>query len=152
MDNLAPEYIVARSVLLDALVALEDHLENLILVGAQAVYRHTDTADLNVPLMTTDADLAVDTCGLGDAPEIGAAMRAAGFIPGPNPGHWIAASNVAVDLMVVPHQAGTSKVSARAARITPHEKHTARIAQHTLDTPTNFHEWCTDTLAPAIRA
>ena len=31
--------------------------------------------------------------------------------------------------MVVPHQAGTTKASARAARIAPHEKLTARIAR-----------------------
>ncbi|MQY19606.1 hypothetical protein [Nocardia macrotermitis] len=129
MNNLAPEYVAARRVLLDALVALEDHLDNLILVGAQAIYYHAGSADLNVPLMTTDADLTVDTRGLADAPEIGGVMRAAGFTPGPNPGHWVAASNVAVDLMVVPHQAGTVKASARAARITPHDKLTARIAR-----------------------
>ncbi len=57
MNELAPEYVAARRVLLDALAALEEHLGNLILVGAQAVYHHTDEGDLNVPLMTTDADL-----------------------------------------------------------------------------------------------
>ncbi|WP_216898799.1 hypothetical protein [Nocardia alni] len=79
--------------------------------------------------MTTDADLAVNTCELANAPEIGEMMRAAGFTPGPNPGHWVAVNNIAVDLMVVPHQAGTIKATARAARITPHEKLTARIAR-----------------------
>lgn len=56
MNGLAPEYVAARRVLLDAFVALEGHLDNLVLVGAQAVYHHTGSADLNVPLMTTDAD------------------------------------------------------------------------------------------------
>lgn len=79
MNDLAPEYVAARRVLLDALVALEGHLDNLILVGAQAVYYHTGTADLNVPLMTTDADLAIDVTGLADVPEIGEVLRAAGF-------------------------------------------------------------------------
>ncbi|WP_277209329.1 hypothetical protein [Isoptericola croceus] len=128
VNELAPEYVAARTVLLDALTALEDHLDSLVLVGAQAVYLHTGSADLNVPLMTTDADLAVNTHGLAEAPEIGAMMRAAGFTPGPNPGHWVASNDVAVDLMVVPHQSGTTKASARAARISPHEKLTARIA------------------------
>jgi hypothetical protein len=32
-------------------------------------------------------------------------MRSDGFAPGANPGHWIGAGDVAVDLMVVPHQA-----------------------------------------------
>lgn len=31
--------------------------------------------------------------------------------------------------MVVPHQAGTTKATARAARLGPHEKFTARIAR-----------------------
>lgn len=129
MNDLAPEYVTARGVLLDALVALDGHLDNLVLVGAQAIYHHTGSTDVNVPLMTTDADLAVNTRELADVPEIGGLLRAAGFTPGPNPGHWVAASDVAVDLMVVPHQAGTTKVSARAARIAPHEKLTARIAR-----------------------
>lgn len=120
--NVAPEYIVARRVLLDALVALEGHLDNLILVGAQAVYHHTGDADLNVPPLTTDADLAINTRNLGQAPEIGSVLRAAGFTPGPNPGHWVNVGDVAVDLMVVPHQAGTTRATARAARLAPHEK------------------------------
>lgn len=127
MNDLAPEYVAARRVLLDALVALEGHLDNLVLVGAQAVYHHTGSADVNVPLMTTDADLAVNTRGLADVPEIGGVLRAAGFTPGSNPGNWVAPNDVAVDLMVVPHQAGTAKASARAARISPHERLTARI-------------------------
>ena len=129
MDAVAPEYVAARRVLLDALEAMTDHLPSLILVGAQAVYHHTGETDLNVPLMTTDADLAIDTRGLADVPEIGAVLRGAGFVPGPNPGHWVAASDVAVDLMVVPHQARTAKASARAARLAPHDRLTARIAR-----------------------
>jgi hypothetical protein len=127
--DVSPEYVVARRVLLDALAALEEHLDNLILVGAQAVYHHTGDADLNVPLLTTDADLAINTLGLAEAPEIGSALRSAGFAPGANSGHWVNIGDVAVDLMVVPHQAGTTKASARAARLAPHEKLTARIAR-----------------------
>lgn len=82
MNDLAPEYVVARRVLLDALTALDGHLDNLVLVGAQAVYHHSGSADLNVPLMTTDADLAVNTHELADVPEIGGLMRAADSIPG----------------------------------------------------------------------
>ena len=129
MDAVAPEYVAARRVLLDALEALTYHLPSLILVGAQAVYHHTGDADLNVPLMTTDADLAIDTRGLADVPEIGSLLRGAGFVPGPNPGRWVAASDVAVDLMVVPHQSRTAKASARAARLAPHDRLTARIAR-----------------------
>jgi len=127
--SIAPEYVAARRVLLDAAAALGDHRDNLVLVGAQAVYHHTGDADVNVPLLTTDADFAVDTTDLQDAPEIGGLLRTAGFIPGPNPGHWVSIGDIAVDLMVVPHQAGTTRSTARAARLSPHEKLTARIAR-----------------------
>lgn len=85
MTDVAPEYVIARRVLLDALAAFEDHLDNLILVGAQAVYHHTGDADLNVPLLTTDGDLAINTRDLAEVPEIGSVLRAAGFTPGSNP-------------------------------------------------------------------
>ncbi len=85
-NNLAPEYVAARSVLLDALVALEGHLDNLIRVGAQAVYHHTGEADLNIPLMTTDADLAINAVDLAEVPEIGAVLRTAGFTLAPTRG------------------------------------------------------------------
>ncbi|MFT4216947.1 MAG: hypothetical protein QM619_07140 [Micropruina sp.] len=129
MTQPAPEYVAARRVLLDVLAALEEHLDSLVLVGAQAVYQHTGDTDLRVPPMTTDADLAVNATVLADTPEIAGALRGAGFSPGSNPGHWIARSDVAVDLMVVPHQAGTARASARAARLPPHAKSTARIAR-----------------------
>lgn len=117
--ELAAEYVIARRVLLDALAALSGHLDNLILVGAQAVYHHTGDASLNVPLLTTDADIAIDTRGLAEAPEIGSVLRAAGFTPGPNPGHWVNARDVAVDLMVVPHQAGTAKANSSRSPLEP---------------------------------
>ncbi len=129
MSDPAPEYVAARAVLLDALDALEGHLDSLVLVGAQAVYHHAGSTDLSVPLMTTDADLALNAHDLADSPEIGGALRSAGFVPGPNPGHWVAQSDIAVDLMVAPYQGGTERASARAARITPHEKLTARITR-----------------------
>ncbi len=117
--DIAPEYVVARRVLLDALAALEGHLDNRILVGAQAVYHHTGDADLNVPLLTTDADLAINTRDLADTPEIGSVLRSAGFTPGPNPGHWVNVGDVAVDLMVVPHQAGTPSTHSASGRSQP---------------------------------
>lgn len=129
MSRIAPEYVAARRVLLDALTALHGHMGSLILVGAQAVYHYTGDADLNVPIMTSDADLAIDVTDLADVPEIGAVLRKADFTPGDNPGHWIALSHVAIDLMVVPHQSGRTRSSARAARLAPHDKHTARIAR-----------------------
>lgn len=84
--DIAPEHVVARRVLLDALAALEGHLDSLILVGTQAVYHYTGDADLNVALLTTDADLAINAHDLAEAPEIGSVVRTAGFTPGPQPG------------------------------------------------------------------
>lgn len=127
MIEVAPEYVAARAVLLDALEALGSHRENVVLGCAGGVSPDTGATTLNVPVMTTDADLALDTRLLSDDPEIGASLRNAGFAPGANPGHWIGAGDVAVDLMVVPYQANTQKQSARSARIPPHEAKTARI-------------------------
>lgn len=125
----APEYITARRVLLDALSALQGHINHLILVGAQAVYHHTGETELNVALSTTDADVAIDTEKLPQSPEISQLLRDVGFLPGANPGSWLSADAVAVDLMVAPHQSGTTKIGARAARIPPHHISTARITR-----------------------
>jgi hypothetical protein len=125
--TVAPEYIAARTVLLDALAALGRHRRNVILVGAQAVYHHTGDGDLRVAVMTTDGDLALDTRGLADDPEIAHALRSAGLTAGPNPGRWVGHGDVAVDLMVISAQANTSRRDARAARIPPHERATARV-------------------------
>jgi len=78
--------------------------------------------------MTTDADLALNTDHLADQPEIAATLTRAGFVVGQNPGHWIGAGDVAVDIMVAPHQSGTSKKTARSARIPPHATTVGRIA------------------------
>lgn len=122
-----PEYVSARRVLLDALTALEPHLANLVLVGAQAVYHHTGDGDLAVPVMTTDADLALDTEGLADQPEIATTMTAHGFEPGANPGRWVGRLGVPVDLMVVPAQSGRTGRGARGARLRSHDRSAARI-------------------------
>jgi len=53
-------YSAARRALLDALQAVEAHLDAVALVGAQAVYVHVGEGDLAVPPYTTDADLMVD--------------------------------------------------------------------------------------------
>ena len=54
------QYVVARSVLLDALDALGAQREAVILVGAQAIYLHTAAVELAVAEFTTDADLTLD--------------------------------------------------------------------------------------------
>ena len=125
------EYIVARRVLLDALDALQEHLDTLVLVGAQAIYLHTGEADLAVAEHTTDADLAIDPRILKPEPEIGSAMRRAGFSLArfediPAVGIWSSiheingiAANVNVDLLIPQSLGGAGR---RAARIPPHEK------------------------------
>lgn len=82
MSEIAPEYVAARRVLLDALVALEGHLDSLVLVGAQAVYHHTGASELNVPLMTTNADLAVNTRGALDVFRLLQAVERDEFLDG----------------------------------------------------------------------
>jgi hypothetical protein len=57
-----PRYVAARRVLLDALTAPEPHGRAFIVVGAQAIYLRTGSADLSMTVapFTTDGDLALD--------------------------------------------------------------------------------------------
>lgn len=121
------EYVAARAVLLDALQALEDHLPAIIVVGAQAVYMHTGAGDFVEQPMTTDGDLALNVGALGQEPDITTALTRANFRPGPNPGSWLGAGEVAVDIMVTPSQSGRTKKKARAARLPGHGEWAARI-------------------------
>lgn len=118
----------ARSALLDALDALVDHLDNVILVGAQAVYLYTGDAPVALAVSTKDSDLALDARALADEPRIDAAMRAAGFSLDPDkrqPGAWLSSEGIPVDLMVPD---ASSPGSSRGARIPPHSKMVARKA------------------------
>ncbi len=74
-----PEYVLARRVLLDALEALGDQRDAVVLVGAQAIYLHTGDADLAVAPYTTDGDLALDPSRLMEDPKLAEAFRGAGF-------------------------------------------------------------------------
>lgn len=116
--SIEPEYVTARSVLLDGLDALHEHLPEIVLIGAQAVYLWAGAGDLRVAVMTTDADLALDASALKPNPRVEAALEVAGFAqrPGGNPGQWINRNGVALDLMVAEHQAGGGS---RAAQIPP---------------------------------
>jgi len=116
-------------VLLDALTVLTPHMNNLVLIGAQAVYHHTGEGSLNVAIMTTDADIALETNDLAPNPEIGKALLDAGFYLGQNPGRWIGRYDVGIDLMVAPHQSGRGSAKVGAARIPYHHQRTARIAR-----------------------
>ncbi len=117
----------ARSVLLDALEALAPHRESLVIVGAQAIYLHTGRVDLPLAEATKDSDVAIDPRELDDDPQLGTAMRAAGFhcdLTKSQPGSWLSADGVPVDLMVPEALAGAG--NHRGARIPPHGKNVAR--------------------------
>ncbi len=75
--ELDPQYVVARGVLLDALQALGEQREAVILVGAQAIYLHTGAIELPVAEFTIDADLTLDPSLLRQSPELESALNAA---------------------------------------------------------------------------
>ena len=127
MTDAAPEYVAARGVLLDALVALDAQRPSLVLVGAQAIYLHTGAVPGTGIQMTTDSDLALDVDVLADAPELTATLKAARFLPAAGlPGQWESPTDIRVDLMTVPHQSNRPP-GRRAADLTPHGRDAARI-------------------------
>lgn len=117
---IAPIYVAAREVLLDALDALGEQRHAVILAGAQAIYLHTGDANLAVAEYTTDADLVVDPALLQDDPRLHAAMKAGGFRLDIQPGIWLRArliegvlTDVPVDLLVPDAVAGAGRRGAR---------------------------------------
>src|SRR3972149_871234 len=120
----SPLYVVARAVLLDALDALGEQRDAVVLVGAQAIYLHTGDADIAVPAFTTDGDLVIEPSRLKNEPRLAEAMEKAHFAPGLQPGSWLATRDVdsvpttiPVDLLVPEAVAGTGR---RAARLGDH--------------------------------
>ncbi|MCC6649749.1 MAG: hypothetical protein IT348_01215 [Candidatus Eisenbacteria bacterium] len=132
-------YVRAREVLLDALDALEPHLDRIVLIGAQAVYRHTQSAELAIAPFTQDADLALDPRGLSADPLIEGCLNAAGFVQGVSrqPGCWFGREGVEVDLMVPATLAGDGR---RSADIPPHDRFAARSA-HGIEAVLVDNEW-----------
>jgi hypothetical protein len=136
--DLDPRYVEARRVLLDALEALAPHGKAFIVAGAQAVYLRTGNADIAIAPYTTDGDLALDPCLLGEDPELEAAMDGAGFhlsrVDGHvEPGVWVAEATadgeeflLPVDL-IVPEGAATGG-GRRGARLGVHGRRAARRA------------------------
>ncbi len=123
-------YIAARAVLLDALDALGEQREALILAGAQAIYVHTGSADLAVAEFTTDGDLVVEPAQLKTAPRLSAAMEGARFRLGLQPGSWLrdhvidgVMTTIPIDLLVPEAVAGPGR---RAARLGDHGDHAGR--------------------------
>lgn len=125
-----PDLLIrSRSVLLDALEALRDHRESVVLIGAQAIYLHTGELRVALPAMTKDSDIAIDSRTLASEPLIEEAMRSAGFLPDaerPQPGTWISPSGVPVDLMVPEALSGSA--GTRGARVPPHSNQAMRRA------------------------
>lgn len=124
--NPDPLYVRARSALLDATEALKEHLEAIVLVGAQALYLHTGDADLAVAEYTTDADFAVAPSDIADSPLIGDLLTRRGFTQREHPGGWLSPDGVYVDIMVPEALAGPGT---RGARLGPHGKRAARRAR-----------------------
>jgi hypothetical protein len=123
--------VQARSALLDALEALREHQDAVVLIGAQAIYLHTGRADIALAEATKDSDLALDTRHLADDPRIEQAMSAAGFsqdLSSRQPGAWLNPVGVPVGLMVPEALAGAPASQRRGARIPPHANTAARRA------------------------
>ncbi|WP_431974920.1 hypothetical protein [Micromonospora haikouensis] len=125
-------YVVARRVLLDALDALHDQIEAVVVVGAQAVYLRSQDAALASAVYTSDGDLGIDPRLLNNDPLLDEAMARAGFIASSQPGTWQRPENVgnvvtsiAIDLLVPEAVAGGTPKQ-RGARIPPHSKMAAR--------------------------
>jgi hypothetical protein len=129
-----PEYVLARKVLLDALEALGDQRNAVVLVGAQAIYLHTGDADLAVAPYTTDGDVALDPSRLKDDPKLADALQGAGFSADiQHVGTWIMSRplegrpvDVKIDLMVPEAVGGPGR---RGARLGPHGNSAARKAR-----------------------
>jgi len=134
MDEL---YVLARRVLLDALEALGNHREAVVLVGAQAVYLRVGEADLAVAPYTTDGDLVVDPSVLGGVPPLEQALMAASFTPKTKDsvGVWVTTrptsgsvdAEIGIDLLV-PSSVSPGK-GRRAARLPGHDPRAARIVR-----------------------
>ncbi len=122
------QLVEVRSALLDALTALADHRDSVIVIGAQAIYLHTGRADVALAEATKDSDLAVDSRSLGHDPRIETAMESARFCHDPSgqPGAWLSPRGVPVDLMVPEALAGTR--GRRGVDLPPHDKRAMRRA------------------------
>ncbi|MDA8314211.1 MAG: GSU2403 family nucleotidyltransferase fold protein [Actinomycetota bacterium] len=134
MTDAAPEYVAARTVLLDVLEALGSQREAVIVVGAQAIYMHTEDGGITgYAPYTTDADLALAPSRLAAEPLIEKLLKDANFEQKSDPGIWWKTididgtpADIEVDIMVPVHFARTG--GRRSARLPPHDKMIARKA------------------------
>ena len=134
MTDPAPEYVAARTVLIDALAALGSQRKAIIVVGAQAIYMHTEDGGIaGYSPYTTDADLALAPSWLADEPHIEKLLEDASFEQKGDPGIWWKTTtvdgtprDVEVDIMVPEHFAPAS--GRRSVRLPPHDKMIVRKA------------------------
>ncbi len=119
-----PAYIAARAILLDGLLALRDHADGLVLVGAHAVYLHTGAAGMAIAEYTTDADLAIDPDLIAAEPMLGEVLAAHGFSTSQDLGRWIGPSGLFLDLLVPESLAGST--GRRSADLGVHGRRIAR--------------------------
>jgi Nucleotidyltransferase len=120
-------YARSRLSLLDALEALSEHRDGVILIGAHAVYMYTGEADVPIATRTKDSDLALDPALLRTDPLLEEAMADAGFqrnLESGQPGEWLSANGVPVDLLVP--SSLVDPRGRRGARIPPHSSQAAR--------------------------
>jgi hypothetical protein len=150
-DDSTDLLVRARTALLDALMALAEQREAVIVIGAQAVYLQTGGIDVALAEATKDSDLALDPRHLTDDPKIETAMREAGFVPSANgqPGAWVNAAGIPVDLMVPERLAGPGGSQTRGARIPPHDKKATRRAKGLEATLVDYSEIAVNALDPA---
>jgi hypothetical protein len=111
---------------MDAAEALESQLDAVVLVGAQAVYLRTGDADIGVAPYTTDADITIGPDDLADEPLLADLLTAKGFKLHRNPGAWLSADGIIIDIMVPDLLAGPGS---RGARLGVHGKEVARRAK-----------------------
>ena len=107
--------IDAREALLDAVDALERHSDAVILVGAQAIYVHTESEEASFALspFTYDADIVLDPDLLRSSPTIVDAMSGAGFTLKDQPGLYRRGERSQVDLLVPEAVSGPGRRGAR---------------------------------------
>ena len=117
-----PITIAARRVLLDALEALEQHREGLVLVGAQAIYLYTGDADVAIATTTKDSDIALIPVRLTPEPTLDAAMTAAGFSHDRSlqqPGEWSSGEELGPPVELLVPEGLHAGGGRRGARIPP---------------------------------
>ncbi len=133
-----PRYVAARRVLLDALDALVDQRDAVIVAGGQAVYLRAGDIIPGVAPYTTDGDLALDLARLTDTPQLDVMMSERFTLDtaedgSVKPGIWVQTIDVkGVDIdisvdLIVP-EAIAPPGGRRAARLGSHGDRTARRA------------------------